>query len=153
MRQPVEVVRTRTVPATPEEIFAVLAEPENLSTLLPRVQRVEILEQGPNWARVNTHMSFGPFGAMRNQGEVYWHGTHEFVFSATSPVPIETRWTMTPTPDGTELRVVLSLDLAPMLGPLAGFVPPEKVAAFVTPDLDAALAGIARHFERSAIAR
>jgi hypothetical protein len=43
---------------------------------------------------------------------------------------------------------MLSLDLAPLMGMLAAFVPQKDVANMVGPDLDAALAEVARRVER-----
>jgi hypothetical protein len=43
---------------------------------------------------------------------------------------------------------VFSLDLAPLMGKLAALVPQQDVANMVGPDLDAALAEVARRVER-----
>jgi hypothetical protein len=64
------------------------------------------------------------------------------------PVPVEARWTLTPSGSGTDVQAALSLDLAPLIGMLAAFVPQKDVANMVGPDLDAALAEVARRVER-----
>ena len=71
----------------------------------------------------------------------------EVVFSSQRPVEVEARWTLTPAGVGTDLQAALSLDLAPLIGPFAAFVPQNEVANMVGPDLEAALAEIARRVE------
>lgn len=141
---PITISRTRFIGAPPATVFAVLADPQQLGTLLPRVRRVEFLERGPQSARIATHMAFGPFGDVRTEGDVRWQEGRELVFESQRPVPVTSRWTLTPSGAGTELLATLALDLTALIGPLAAFVPPERVADVVAPDLDAALAEIAR---------
>ena len=50
---------------------------------------------------------------------------------------------------GTLLQATLSLDLAPLIGPFTAFVPANEVEKMIAPDLDAALAEIARRAETS----
>ncbi|MDZ4717244.1 MAG: SRPBCC family protein [Roseiflexaceae bacterium] len=139
--------RVRIIRATPAAIFALLSEPQNLTTILPRVQRVEILERHASSARVRTHMAFGVLGAITAIGEVQWIEGRELLFHADRPVGVESRWTLLPDPAGTRMIATMVLDLAPMMGPLAAFIPAESVAAMIGPDLDAALSAIARRVE------
>jgi carbon monoxide dehydrogenase subunit G len=139
----IEVTRARHIPAPPDAVFALLSSPDELHGLLPRVERVELLERHADHARIATHMAFGPFGSIRTEGDVRWTDGREIVFRADQFITVEARWTFTPANNGTDARLTLRLDLAPLLGPLAAFVPPERVAAMVAPDLDAALAAVA----------
>lgn len=143
----ISVNRNRHIDASPEAVFAALADPNNLSGILPRVRRIEMTERGDDRARVTTQMALGPFGEIRSEGDVRWQTDREIVFSTRRPVPVEARWTLTPARGGTDVRAALSLDLAPIIGPLAAFVPTHEVANMVGPDLDAALAAIARRVE------
>jgi hypothetical protein len=143
----ITVNRTRHIDATPEAIFAALSDPDKLSGLLPRVRRIELIERVADHARVATHMALGPFGDIRSEGEVRWQTDREVVFSSRRPVLVESRWTLTPANGGTDLRAALSLDLAPLIGPLAAFVPPDQVTRMIAPDLDSALAEIASRVE------
>lgn len=143
----ISVSRNRYIDAPPEAVFAALADPDNLSQIMPRVRRVELVERGVEHARVATHMALGPFGEIRSEGDVYWQPGREVIFSARRPIPVEARWTLTPSGDGTDLQAALSLDLTPIMGPLAAFVPQNEVANMIGPDLDAALSAIARRFE------
>jgi carbon monoxide dehydrogenase subunit G len=143
----INVNRTRHIDAPPEAVFAALADPDNLAGLMPRVRRVELVERDEDHARVATHMAFGPFGDIRTEGDVRWQAGREVTFNARRPLPVEARWTLTPADGGTDLSATLSLDLAPLIGPLAAFVPQKDVAGMVAPDLDAALAEIARRVE------
>ena len=139
--------RSRVIHATPAVIFALMAEPCNLAAILPRVQRVEVLRRVGDTARVRTYMAIGPIGAFAAEGEVRWEPGRELVFRATKPVLVESRWTLTPEAADTRVTIAMTLDLSPMLGPLAAFVPPASIAALVIPDLDAALAAIAQRVE------
>src|SRR5262249_8261159 len=115
---------------------------------MPRVRRVEIVDRQPDRVRIATHMSFPLFGDIRTEGDVHWRRDCEVVFSARRPLPVEARWTLTPSQGGTELQAALALDLAPLIGPLAALVPQREVANMIGPDLDAALVEIARRVER-----
>jgi carbon monoxide dehydrogenase subunit G len=147
--QPVVVSRARHVLAPPDAVFAVLADPAALAGLLPRVKKVELLEQGDGQARIATHMQITPFNTVRSEGEVRWQGTREIVFRTLQPAGVETRLELRPTATGTNVYATLALDLAPMLGPLAAFVPHDQVAGAAGPDLDATLNAIARAVEKS----
>ena len=143
----IEVSRRRQIAATASAVFAALADPDNLATIVPRVRRIELLERTATRARVATHMALGPFGELRSEGDVRWATDREVVFSTRRPVPVEARWLLTPHNGGIDLLVTLGLDLAALIGPLAALVPANEVAKLVTPDLDAALAAIARRVE------
>ena len=144
----IRINRTRYIDATPEAVFAALSDPSNLAGLMPRVRRVELIDRQPNRARIATQMTIGPFSNIRSEGDVRWHAGREVVFSSRWPLPVEARWILTPSGSGTDLQAALSLDLAPLMGMLATFVPQKDVANMVGPDLDAALAEVARRVER-----
>ena len=140
--------RTRYIEATPEAVFAALSDPNNLAGLMPRVRRVEMLDRQPDRARIATQMTIGPFSNIRSEGDVRWQAGREVVFSSRTPIPVEARWILTPCGSGTNLQAVFSLDLAPLMGMLAALVPQQDVANMLGPDLDAALAEVARRVER-----
>lgn len=135
----ITVRRMRYIAASPNAIFSSLCDPQELTALMPRVRRIELLERGPDYARVATHMALGPFGEIRNEGTVRWLEGREVVFTSNRPMPVSTRWQLTPIDGGTEVEVSLTLDLAPVLGFMAAFVPSDQVIGMVGPDLDAAL--------------
>ena len=143
----ITVDRIRYIEAAPEVIFAALSDTDRLIELLPRVRRIEFLERGPNHARVATHMALGPFGDIRSEGDLRWRNNREIVFSTRKPVAVESRWTLKPANGGTDLHAALSLDLSPLIGLLAAFVPPDQVMRMIAPDLDSALARIASRVE------
>jgi hypothetical protein len=144
----INVDRTLHIDAAPAAVFAALADPHKLAAIMPRVRRVELVERGADHARIATYMAFWPFGDIRTEGDVQWRTDREIIFSSRQPVGVEARWTLTPSGSGTDLRAALSLDLAPLIGPLASFVPQNDVAGMVAPDLDAALAEVARRVKR-----
>ena len=129
-------------------MFAALSDPSNLAGLMPRVRRVDLMDRQPDRARIATQMTIGPFPNIRSEGDVRWQAGREVVFSSRTPLPVEARWILTPCGSGTDLQAMLSLDLAPLIGMLAAFVPQKDVANMVGPDLDAALAEVARRVER-----
>ncbi|MEO7908426.1 MAG: SRPBCC family protein [Roseiflexaceae bacterium] len=143
----IQINRMRYIDATPEAVFAALSDPNNLAGLMPRVRRVEMLDRQADRARIATQMTIGPFSNIRSEGDVRWQDGREVVFSSRTPLPVEARWTLTPSGSGTDLQATLSLDLTPLMGILAAFVPQQDVANMVGPDLDAALAEVARRVE------
>jgi carbon monoxide dehydrogenase subunit G len=144
----ISVNRSRHIDATPDAVFAALSDPNNLAGLMPRMRRVEMIDRQSDGARIATQIAIGPFTNIRSEGDVRWLPGREVVFRSRRPLPVEARWTLTPSGGGTDLQAALSLDLAPLIGPLAALVPQNDVANMVGPDLDAALAEVARRVER-----
>lgn len=129
---------------TPEEVFAALSDPKSLNQLLPRVRNVEMLNRNASSARLVTHMSLGGiFGTIRCEGDLTWTEPREIVFQVRKPLPVETRWVLSPAVNGTELQATMLLDLTPLLGPMAQFVPTNAVADMIGTELDQALKTIA----------
>jgi hypothetical protein len=143
----VTVRRARFIAAPPEAVFAALADLATLAGVLPRVRKVELLERGEGRARIATQMELMPLFTVRTEGEVRWAGTREIVFRTTHPATVETRLELRPAVGGTDLYGALTLDIGPLIGPLAALVPPAQIAAAVAPDLEATLAAIARAVE------
>lgn len=141
----VRASRSRHIDAAPEVVFAALSDPALLPSMLPRVSKVDILSRTPEHARIATHMSFAPFGTMRSEGDVHWRDGREVLFEAKKPVVVQARWSLSPANGGTDVTAELALDLAPMLGPLSGFVPDDQVRAMLVPDLDTALQALDQH--------
>ncbi len=143
----VTVSRSRTIAASPAAIFAVLSDPARLAGVLPRVTQVEVIERGASSARVVAHMRLTPFNALRAEGEVRWLQDREIAFATRHPVAVETRLLLCPEDGGTRLDATLTLDLTPLMGPLAALVPHDQVARAAAPDLEATLQAIARASE------
>jgi carbon monoxide dehydrogenase subunit G len=139
----------RPVAASPEIIFGLLSDAQNLTFLLPNVRRVEVLEEGAESARIRTHMSIGPVNGIQSEGVVRWSAEREIVFTSSQPVLVEARWSLTPAGGATHVQIALSVDLTPMMGPLAAFVPQESVSALIAPDLETTLARVAQLVERN----
>lgn len=131
---------------TPEAIFTALSDPKSIGKLLPRVQKVEMLNRDDvnRKARLVTHMGLGGiFGTIRCEGDLTWVEPREILFKVRTPVPVETRWTLTPAVNGVDVQATMTLDLTPMLGPMAAFVPTQQVADMLAAELDSALKAIA----------
>lgn len=132
---------------TPEAIFAALSDPKSIAQLLPRVQKVEMLNRDDvaRKARLVTYMSLGGmFGTIRCEGELSWEDGREIVFDVRTPVAVETRWVLTPGVNGAEITASMALNLAPMLGPMAAFVPTQQVADMLAAELENTLRAIAK---------
>jgi len=141
---PEDLFEAKIVEATPQAIFDTLADPQELTKLIPRVQRVDVLERHSDRARIVTHMALGgAFGTIRCEGELRWVEGESLSFTVRKPLPLENRWTFTPVAGGTEVAVHMSLDLAPMLGPFAQFVPTVAVNDMLRQDLDSMLQRVA----------
>ncbi|HMO59664.1 MAG TPA: SRPBCC family protein [Roseiflexaceae bacterium] len=143
----ISVMCSRAIAATPEAIFAVLSDAKNLTHLLPNVRRVELLEQHVTEARIRTHMSIGPVANIQSEGIVSWIENREIRFVSSQPVHVTTCWLLTAAGDTTHVQLTLDIDLTPMMGPLAVFVPQEQVRAMITPDLEQTLTRMARLVE------
>jgi carbon monoxide dehydrogenase subunit G len=138
--------RSHIEATTPEQIFAALSDPALIGQLLPRVQKVEMLsrDDAARKARLVTHMSMGGiFGSIRCEGDLTWEEPREIVFRVRTPLPAETKWALNQAVNGTEIVATMALDLAPMLGPMAAFVPAKEVGEILAKELDAALKSIA----------
>lgn len=131
--------------ATPEAIFAALSDPSGMSKMLPRVQKVELLDRDDvnRKARLVMYMSLGGIlGTIRCEGDLTWVEPREIRFKVRTPVSVETHWTLTPAVNGADIQATMSLNLAPLLGPMAAFVPTQQVADMLAADLDATLKAI-----------
>ncbi|NNJ09853.1 cyclase [Chloroflexales bacterium ZM16-3] len=131
--------------ATPEEIFESLSDPERIGHLLPRVQKVELRDRDMDACKAHlvTHMALGGiFGTIRCEGDLTWVEPSEILFKVRTPVSVETRWTLTSAVNGTDLQATMSLDLDPMLGPMAAFVPVQAVSDMLAKELESALKAI-----------
>lgn len=145
----VSVERGRKIDASNSRLFALLSDPQALAGLLPRVKKVEVIQRGEASARVATHVAVSPFTTVRSEGEVRWQQDQEVVFLSRQPVIVESRWSFSPSGQGTDVRVSLTVDLSPLLGPMAAMVRREHLEAMIAPDLDAALSALGRRFGRA----
>lgn len=133
---------------TPEAIFAALSDPNRIAQLLPRVQKAELLNRDDEarTAKLVTHMSLGGiFGTIRCEGDLTWDDNREIAFQVRTPVPVETRWNLAQGVNGAEVRASMTLDLSPMMGAMAAFVPVQQVSDMLAAELESALKALARH--------
>jgi carbon monoxide dehydrogenase subunit G len=138
--------------STPEAIFAALSDPQGIGQLLPRVQKVEMLNRDDvaRKAKLVTHMGLGGlFGTIRCEGDLTWTEPSEIVFQVRTPLPVETRWSLAPTAAGTMVSASMALDLTPMMGPMAAFVPVQQVGDMLAQELETALRALAARMRDS----
>lgn len=144
--------RSSVVDATPTEVFQALSDPGRIESLLPRMRKVEIIPRDTDSARLVTHMAIGGgFGTIRCEGDLYWVEPHEIIFKVKKPLPVEMRWSLTPSIKGTDLKATLQLDLIPLLGPMAKFIPRESVIDMIGKELESALKELSRRLSHSVV--
>lgn len=138
---------------TPTEIFEALSDPQNIAQILPRVQKVELTQRDDQArkARLITYMSMGGiFGTIRCDGDLTWEVDRSIDFRVRTPLPVETNWQLARGTNGTDLQVTMSLNLAPLLGPMVVFVPTQQVSDMVAAELEKTLAAIERQMQERA---
>ncbi len=140
----IKVIRGSYIPdTTPEEVFIALSDPNALSKLIPRIQKVELKDRRENSARLITYMSIGGiFGSVRCEGTLDWVDSREIVFKVQNPLFIENHWVLSPAVNGTDLQATMKMDLTPLLGPMAQFVPTEMVTDTVAKEFDQTLRAV-----------
>jgi hypothetical protein len=135
----------------PEEVFSMLARPDVLAQLLPRLRKFEIAERRDNQARLALSIAIGKrFGTVRFSGGLRWNEPHEILFLVRDPLPADVRWSIDPLQVGTRIQVDVSLDLKPWLGPMIHIVPKPIVREMVGSELEHALEKIATQLRAEA---
>jgi carbon monoxide dehydrogenase subunit G len=136
---------------TPEEIFETLGDAERISNLMPRVEKVELYDRDneQRTARLVMNMAMGGiFGTIRCEGSLTWVDNREIAFDVRTPLPVSTRWELIEGVNGTEVRAQMSLNLVPLLGPMASFVPEKTVSDMLAGDLEKVLKGLAKELRQ-----
>ncbi|RRR74396.1 MAG: cyclase [Candidatus Viridilinea halotolerans] len=132
---------------TPQAIFTALSDPQSIVEFLPRMKRAELLERDDELrkARLVTYMGVGGlFGTIRCEGDLSWEENREIHFLVRTPLPVETHWLLTPEGDGVNIEAMMGLNLEPMLGPMAAFVPERQVSDLLAGELESALSSLTK---------
>lgn len=138
--------------ATAREVFVELSDPHGLTTLLPRLRKATLEESGDERALLTLCISVGNmFGTICFAGNLSWTEPEEIVFQVAKPIDAKIRWTLTPTERGTKVQVAASMNLTPLLGPMAMFVPQDIVQDIIGSELEHALRQVASRFEMCAL--
>lgn len=140
--------RDRIIDAPVEQVYAALSDPQGLGRLLPRVTRLRMQKTGENRANLTTWMQFPVVGEVRTEGELTWQELKEVVYSSKSTLPVTARWVLTPEGQRTRLSGTLDLNLVPLLGPMAMFVPEQSVKDVMARELEKALNAIEAEVQR-----
>lgn len=144
-------LRSHIKNTTPEELFEELSDRERLQELMPRMRKIEYGEQNVNSQDIVMHIGIGGgFGTIRCEGTLTWDEPQSLTFKVTSPLPVETVWEFTPAINGTEITISMSLDLFPMLGPMASFVPRNLVEELMIKETKQAINQVARRVKERA---
>jgi carbon monoxide dehydrogenase subunit G len=131
--------RSRVLEASPAEVYGALSDPQGLGRLLPRVTRLRMRKTGEHSADLTTWMQFPVVGEVQTDGELAWQENQEVVYRSRSTLPVTARWTIAAHPEGALLTGELDLNLVPLLGPLARFVPEQSVKDVMAKELDKAI--------------
>lgn len=139
----IQVERRKTIAAPVDVVKAALSDVEHLDRLLRRVERVEVQGSTAERARVTLALRTSRFGVMRIDGEARLlpNGTR---FVAVKPLQIDSRWTVEARGDATEVTAQLAIELAPILGAFARFVPARMVESKLSQELDESLQALER---------
>lgn len=135
--------------ATPEEVFDTLADPDALQSLLPRMRKVEYTPLPGDAARLVMHIAIGQtFGTIRCEGTLTWTEPSSLTFQVATPLPVTMNWNLSDTvAGGTDMDVSLKLDLFPLLGPMAAFVPQDVVKGMMEAEIRHAMRAVAAQVE------
>lgn len=126
--------------AAPQEVFAALSDRQGLKSLMPRMQKIEFLGGSDNSETVVMHIGIGGgFGTIRCEGTLGWVEGREVTFNVKYPLPVEVRWVMSQAVKGTDMDITLELDLEPMLGKMARFVPRQMVEEIMVKEMKHAM--------------
>ncbi|HEY1016084.1 MAG TPA: SRPBCC family protein [Herpetosiphonaceae bacterium] len=137
----ISITRERRIPAlAPAALYALLADPQNLPRILPRIARVEAGEPAGDSTPLTAYFQFGDdLGQRAAPGVFRAVADKEVAFECAKPLPIVARWTLHPQGQGTLLKGLLQFDLKPLLGPLALMTPTTLVKQRVGAELEQAL--------------
>lgn len=130
--------RRRDVAIAPTQLIALLTNIDQLGQIVPRAERVEVLQRNEARARLAVTVRVPRLGAQRVEGEARFL-EDGLRFIAVTPTQIDIRWTARPSATGSEIVLRLEADLAKFLGPLARFVPNQLVDRQVGEELEAAI--------------
>jgi carbon monoxide dehydrogenase subunit G len=135
--------------ATPAEVFLALSDPDGLMDLLPRLRKAEMTNIQTNQAHLVMHIWIGQIVDMVHcEGKLTWVEEREISFVVQKPLPVKVHWALAPGVLGTDIRLTLTLDLAPLLGPIAFLVPNEVVKTLIVRELEHALLQIPKRLKK-----
>ncbi len=136
------VERKRSIDQPAERIKAIVADPAQLSRLMPRAERVEVLDRSENRARVAVVVRLGKLGAQRVEGEARLldDGVR---FVAVQPLQIDVRWTIVPRDQTTDVVVRLAAEAPAKLAAMARFIPQRMIEERIGVELESALTALA----------
>ncbi len=133
--------------ATPEDIFLVLSQPEGLMLLMPRLRKAEVRERHEDHANLMLCIFIGSMlGTVCCEGVLRWVEPREMVFDVRTTLRGTIRWLLETGENGTDVNVILSLDLKPLLGPMIHFLPRHSVERTIGNELDQAFRDLSVRF-------
>jgi len=137
-------LRSHIKDAAPEDVFEALADRDGLKDLMPRMRKVEFRDRTANSEQLVMHISVGKsFGTIPCEGTLSWVEPRQVTFQVQRPLPVEMQWAIKPAVNGTEMDIDMQLDLAPLLGPMAGFVPKQMVEEMIVKEMKHAIQRVA----------
>jgi carbon monoxide dehydrogenase subunit G len=137
-------LRSHIKDAAPEDVFEALADRDGLKDLMPRMRKVEFRDRTANSETLVMHISVGKsFGTIPCEGTLSWVEPRQVTFQVQRPLPVEMQWEIKPAVNGTEMDIDMQLELAPLLGPMASFVPKQMVEEMIVKEMKHAIQRVA----------
>lgn len=135
------VERKRIIHLPAERILAVLADVEHLERIMPRAERVEVLAQSENRARIAISLRLGKLGAWRVEGEARL-ADDGVRFVAVQPMQIDARWLVVPRGESAEVTARVVSELPAQFAKFARFIPQRLIEERVGMELESALTAL-----------
>lgn len=131
------IERKGTLAAPPEAVLAVLNNVDNLQLIVPRAERVDVLQRGEGRARIAVT-------ALRQRIEGEARLLDDGLrFVAVVPVELDVRWTVRAHGDGSEITLRVDVDLGKRFGAFASMLSSSIIGRQVGVELDASLDALA----------
>jgi hypothetical protein len=135
--------------ATPDDISALIFNEESLTYMLPRMRKAELNYYAQDLAYLTMYLSLGSLlGTHRFDGYLRRTTSHEIAFQVPNQKTAEIRWLIQPDEYGLDLRVVLSLDPAPLLGAMSFFLPKTLIEDRIGREMEHAFQSVSDIFEQ-----
>jgi carbon monoxide dehydrogenase subunit G len=131
------VERKRRIDASPERVRALLADPTQLARLMPRAERVDVLAQSEQRARIAMLLRLGRLGTQRVEGEAR-RLNDGIRFIAVQPMQIDMQMVVGGH-DAAEITARLGVELPRALGSIARWIPRRLIEQRIGAELEQAL--------------
>lgn len=144
----INVERKRTFAMSAERVRAVLSDVDQLSRLIPRADRVDVIARNESRARLLLIFRIGVLPPQRIEGEARMleDGVR---FVAVQPLQIDARYQVIARGESAEVVARLGTDIPKALASFARFIPQRRIEERIGVELDAALDALGHVLEET----